>query len=143
MTTAHELRNKLAEARELLRAVIRDNSDYWEMGESDNWGPRRIAEHVIDNENYFANAVASAMDARAVEPTLINAVTAELALEIFAQVEEDTNRVYGYIEDGDIKKPAQILLGQGFEPTIGGAVDFAIWHLRDHVKQIETLPSVG
>jgi len=139
MTTAQELRDKLAEARELLRTAMRDSSDSWEMGESSDWGARRISEHVIEDENYFANAVASALEASAVQPIEINAITVEVALDTFAQVTEDTNRVYGYIEDGDVKKPAQILAGQGFEPTIGGAVDFAIWHLLDHVKQLETL----
>ena len=65
MTTAQELRDKLDEARARLRAVIQENSESWEMGEDDNWGVRKIAEHTIDNENYFANAVASAMDAHA------------------------------------------------------------------------------
>jgi hypothetical protein len=139
MTTAQELRDKLTEARELLQTVMRSNSNSWEMGEPNNWGARRISEHVIEDENYFANAVASAMEASAVQPIEITATTCEIALEIFAHVAEDTNRVYGYIEDGDIKKPAQILVGQGFEPTIGGAVDFAIWHILDHVKQLENL----
>jgi len=139
MTTAQELRDKLAEARELLRTAMRNSSESWEMGESSNWGARRISEHVIEDENYFANAVASALEASAVKPIEINAITVEVALDTFAQVTEDTNRVYGYIEDGDVKKPAQILAGQGFEPTIGGTVDFAIWHLLDHVKQLETL----
>ena len=139
MTTAQELRDKLAEARELLRTAMRDSSDSWEMGESSDWGARRVSEHVIEDENYFANAVASALEASAVQPIEINAITVEVALDTFAQVTEDTNRVYGYIEDGDVKKPAQILAGQGFEPTIGGAVDFAIWHLLDHVKQLEAL----
>ena len=139
MTTAQELRDKLTEARELLRTAMRNSSESWEMGESSNWGARRISEHVIEDENYFANAVASALEASAVKPIEINAITVEVALDTFAQVTEDTNRVYGYIEDGDVKKPAQILAGQGFEPTIGGTVDFAIWHLLDHVKQLETL----
>jgi hypothetical protein len=141
MTTAQELRDKLAETRELFMAAMRNSSDSWEMGESSNWGARRISEHVIENENYFANAVASALEASAVHPIEINAITVEIGLETFVQVTEDTNRVYGYIEDGDIKKPAQFLAGQGFEPTIGGAVDFATWHLLDHVKQLETLPA--
>ena len=139
MTTAQELRDKLAEARELLRTAMQNKSDLWEMGESSDWGARRISEHVIEDENYFANAVASALEASAVQPIEINAITVEVALDTFAQVTEDTNRVYGYIEDGDVKKPAQILAGQGFEPTIGGTVDFAIWHLLDHVKQLEAL----
>ena len=139
MTTAQELRDKLAEARELLRTAMQNKSDLWEMGESSDWGARRISEHVIEDENYFANAVASALEASAVQPIEINAITVEVALDTFAQVTDDTNRVYGYIEDGDVKKPAQILAGQGFEPTIGGAVDFAIWHLLDHVKQLEAL----
>lgn len=142
MTTAQELRDKLDQARARLRTVIQENSESWEMGEDDNWGVRKIAEHTIDNENYFANAVASAMDARAVDPITVNAATPEHALDLFTQVEKDTNRVYGYIEDGDIKKPADILLGQGFEPTIGGAVDFAIWHILDHMKQIQALAQV-
>ena len=139
MTTAQELRDKLTEAREALQIAMRSNSNSWEMGEPNNWGARRISEHVIEDENYFANAVASALEASAVQPIEIDAITVEVALDTFAQVTEDTNRVYGYIEDGDVKKPAQILAGQGFEPTIGGAVDFAIWHLLDHVKQLEAL----
>ena len=139
MTTAQELRDKLTEARELLMTAMRNSSDSWEMGESSNWGARRISEHVIEDENYFANAVASALEASAVQPIEIDAITVEIALDTFAQVTEDTNRVYGYIEDRDVKKPAKILAGQGFEPTIGGAVDFAIWHLLDHVKQLEAL----
>ena len=97
MTTAQELRDKLDQARARLRTVIQENSESWEMGEDDNWGVRKIAEHTIDNENYFANAVASAMDARAVDPITVNAATPEHALDLFTQVEKDTNRVYGYI----------------------------------------------
>ena len=133
---ADEFRARLSEARATLAATISRSEQEWELGTEAKWGPRKIVEHVITDENYFANAVAAALQANGLEQKDIEAVEPQHALQLLEEMTVATDRIYGYIEDGDIDKVADIPAGQGFEQTIGGTVDFAVWHLLDHSKQI-------
>ena len=133
---ADDFRARLSEARATLAATISKAEQQWVLGTEVKWGPRKIAEHVITDENYFANAVAAALQANGLEQKDIEAVEPQHALQLLEEMAVAPDRIYGYMEDGDIDKVADIPAGQGFEQTIGGTVDFAVWHLLDHSKQI-------
>ena len=71
---ADDFRARLSEARATLAATISKAEQEWVLGKQVKCGPRKIGDHMIADDNDFANAVAAALQANGLEQQNIESV---------------------------------------------------------------------
>ena len=136
MASADELRQSIATNRQTLRDAIEAAADKWEVGDDDNWAPRKVAEHCIGAEMTFAGMVAGAIQSKAPESSELSFVSAADAATGLDAAAEASDKVLRYIEDRDLAKPAPLPNGIPFEKNIEGVLKLTAYHLNDHADQI-------
>lgn len=141
MPSIDEYRAQITSGREALKSAIKNAGDRWEVapagGEGEeSWAPRKVAEHVIGSERYFAGAIAGAMEGKAPERKEYSFESNADALAALEESCVDCDKVFRYIEDRDMAKAAPMPDGIPFPKTIEGFLQLNAYHLNDHAKQI-------
>jgi DinB superfamily len=140
MASADELRQAITANRAKLREAIEVASGNWVLGEEEgdeaNWGPRKVAEHAIGSEFFFAGMVAGVMLSKAPEGGEKALETAADALTALDATAEAVDKVIRYVEDRDLTKAAPMPDGIPFGKDIEGVLALTAYHLDDHAKQI-------
>lgn len=133
MATADEIRASIDEGRTALKAALEgaDASKWEQVGAgNEEWTPRKIAEHVIGSEGYFARGVAGAMLGKEPEQRELALTTPAEAVAALEAAVEDCNKVYRYVEDRDLEKRV------GEDGTIQGMMEGLAAHAADHASEI-------
>lgn len=136
MASADELRQAIATNRQALRAAIEATAGKWEVGDEDNWGPRRVAEHCIGAEFTFAGMVAKAIQSKAPDSSELSFASSAEATSGLDAAAAASDNVFSYIEDHDLVKAAPMPDGVPFGKNIEGVLNLAAWHLNDHAGQL-------
>ena len=112
MASADELRQAIATNRQKLSDAISGASGKWEVGSEDAWGARKIAEHCISSEAAFAGMAAGAMQGKAPEGGELSLATVADAASALETAAAAADKVYRYVEDGDLAKAAPMPVRQ-------------------------------
>ena len=143
MSSPDELRTAIKVGREALAAAIATSGDNWERqpesGEGeDAWSPRKVAEHVIGSQLFYAGAICEACGYDGPENpfdgdlSLGTPAEAQTALE---QATEAANAKVKYVSDEDLAKPHERM------GNVEGIMTFDIYHLLDHAIQLRAAAS--
>ena len=137
MASIEELRAMLDAARDDLSAAIMVADAVWEQSPPDadenddeeHWSPRKVAEHVIGSEFYYAGRLASGLgQPEPQRPEFQFADPAE-ALAGLATAVATLSPIYATITAIDLAREA----GSG---TVEALWDFVAHHCDDHAQQI-------
>jgi hypothetical protein len=130
MPTPDELRSSIAEARELLRTSIAATGDRWESTASDDWTPRKAAEHAIAAEVYFATEVCAACGYPGLDPWPASYPTAADALQGLADASAKADGRLKYVTETDLPHKHKTW------GDVSGIMQYNATHLREHAAQI-------
>ena len=137
MASIEELRAKLDAARDDLSAAITAASAVWEQSppgadESDDeehWSPRKVAEHVVGSEFYYAGRLTSGMGQPEPERPKLQFADPAQALAGLATAVETLSPIYAAITAEDLAREAG-------NDTVEALLNFVANHCDDHVQQI-------
>ena len=139
MAKADDLRATIEANRKALREAIEEAGAKWEQAAGDDWAPRKIAEHAIGAERYFAGVIATAMQGNPPERQPMELGSSAAAIEAMTAAEADFNRVARYVEDRDLVKAATVT--GDYPQTVEGALKLSADHLADHAQQLKQAAS--
>jgi hypothetical protein len=148
MPTPDEVRAEIAAGRETFRAALQAAAaGDWERtpeGEGRTrsgdpeaaWSARKVAEHAIPAEAFFATAVCTACGYPGVEFSNRSYASAAEALTAFDEVIEVTNKKIKYVTETDLEKPqdgfGSVLALMSYQPV----------HLTEHAAQLKAAAGV-
>lgn len=136
MASADELRQQFQQARQALREALQ-NASAWEDGSDDNWGAKRIAQHVIRSEVSYANRVSQAMEGRPQDVPQLELTSREEALAREEELAAMAEKALRYVEDRDLKKRAEV--PGPYSQDVEGVIAGLTAHLREHAQQLQGL----
>lgn len=135
MASADEIRASIAEGRAQLKAAL-DGADAskWEQVGSGNeeWSPRKIAEHAIGSEGYFARGVSAAMLGKEPAQQKLELASPAEAMAALEAAVAECDKVYRYVEDRDLEKA----VGDN-GATIGSMMGILASHAVEHANEIK------
>ncbi len=138
MTTPKELRQAIVEARAGLQAAFHDAHGAWERkpqgdeGE-DAWSPRRVAEHVVGAEVFFASGISQACGAPAVGRPEYDVSTPAAAAASLTRLGAIADNVLRHVTDADLAKTHVLRVG---EMSVEQMMTVLASHAHDHANQI-------
>lgn len=140
MPSADELRQSIAANRAAFRAALESlDGAGWEEAPpgEEEWTRQRIAQHTIGSERYFAGKIAEAMQGKGPERTPVELASAQDALAALEAASADADKVFRYVEDRDLQKPAEQAAGVTLPATVEGVMQQAAIHLTEHASQLK------
>lgn len=136
MATADELRNQIQQQREALRAALQGVKS-WEDGTDDNWGAKRIAQHVVRSEVGYANRVSRAMEGKPQDWADVEFASAEDALQKEEAAAAMMEKALRYVEDRDLKKRAEV--PGSYSQDVEGALLGLAAHIDEHATELRKM----
>lgn len=137
MPTPDELRADLDAGRQAFRAALESVTANWEKepesGEGeDAWSARKVAEHAIPTEVYFAKAICDACGYPGPETKRLELPTPQDALAAFDEAVEVSHGRIKYVTEEDLAKSHERF------GSVEQLLALAAYHLQDHAAQIRT-----
>ncbi|MQA00096.1 MAG: hypothetical protein GEU80_12350 [Dehalococcoidia bacterium] len=139
MSSADELRQSIAANRAAFRAALESlDGANWEETPSgeEEWTRQRIAQHTIGSERFFAGKIAEAMQGKGPERTPLEIASAQEAVAALEAASADADKVFRYVEDRDLQKPAEQTPGVTLPATVEGVMQQTAVHLAEHTSQL-------
>jgi uncharacterized damage-inducible protein DinB len=131
-TQTRELLLEVARARQdVARAVSNASRDWEDSPGAGEWSVRRIAEHVIENDYFFAGELARILQLPRPSVGSIALSTPGAAIDALATAEWEGRVVLGAVSDDQLGREWQGGM------SIGDLLAFYAAHTREHVEQLE------
>ncbi len=141
VTSPKEYRASIIENRAEFQAALHGAQLKWEQkpttGEGeDSWSPKEVTKHLIGSEWFFANCIAQACGAPALERPTIDDASPAMAAASLTRVGATCDNILRHVSDGDLAKSFVVSATAG-EKTVDEMLAIMDSHAKDHINQLK------